>query len=425
MNLVFGEFLDNDEALARLEELGGLIAVSRRQPPLLREEVIAALDAFSKSLSPDSELPLLEGMGLSREKALYELEYARTATSREYLEERIRRELGGDPAPFVPFGETGPIKQKRLPLGVIMHIAAGNVDALPVYSVIEGLLTGNISILKLPTGDGGLSAAILGRLIELEPKLRHYVCVFDFPSSDTASMEKMAAVSDAVVVWGGDEAIRAVRRLASPDTRIIEWGHKLSFAYVSGEADEEALRGVAFNICDTEQLYCSSCQGIYVDADDFGEVCRFAERFADILQEVSLTMPSAGGTAVEAQKTLELYTEELEASSDEKHIFRRRGCSVIAYRDNRLAPSYMFRNCFVRPLPRGEILDRLCGYKNLLQTVALICPDADRPELEELFFKTGAVRITSGRRMSRNYCGSPHDGEFALARYMKTVSVEY
>ena len=424
MNLVFGELLNDAEALERIAELPALINVSRRRPPLLREEVVAALDAFSKSLS-EAELPMLEELGLTREKALYELRYARAVTSREYVTERIRRELGSEPGRFVPFGESAPVVQKRAPLGVIMHIAAGNVDALPVYSVIEGLLTGNINILKLPSGDGGLSSAILSRLIGIEPKLKYYIYVFDFPSADTASMEKTAAVSDAVVVWGGDEAVRAARRLASPDTKLIEWGHKLSFAYVSGEADDAALRGIAFNICDTEQLFCSSCQGIFVDTDDYGELLAFAERFADILEQTSLAMPSSRALAVSAQKTLELYTEELEAVGGEKRVFRRRGASVIAYRSSELLPSLMFRSCFVRPLPRGSVVDVLCRYKNLLQTVALVCPESDRPALEALFMRTGAVRITSGERMSRSYCGSPHDGEFALTRYMKTVSIEY
>lgn len=41
----------------------------------------------------------------------------------------------------------------REPLGVLLHIASGNAAGLPAYSVLEGLLAGNINILKLPSGD--------------------------------------------------------------------------------------------------------------------------------------------------------------------------------------------------------------------------------------------------------------------------------
>jgi hypothetical protein len=67
----------------------------------------------------------------------------------------------------------------------------------------------------------------------------------------------------------------------------------------------------------------------------------------------------------------------------------------------------------------------LFPYKNHLQTVALICDEHQRAELESLLLKTGVVRLTDGWNMSQNYCEMPHDGEFALRRYMKRVSIEY
>jgi len=47
------------------------------------------------------------------------------------------------------------------PSGVLLHIAAGNVDFLPAYSVLEGLLAGNIDLLKFPRGNKDLSLALL------------------------------------------------------------------------------------------------------------------------------------------------------------------------------------------------------------------------------------------------------------------------
>ena len=53
------------------------------------------------------------------------------------------------------------IEEKKVPLGVIMHIGAGNALGLAAFSVMEGLLTGNINILKLPEYEGGISLKIL------------------------------------------------------------------------------------------------------------------------------------------------------------------------------------------------------------------------------------------------------------------------
>ena len=426
MNLILGKYTDREGAKAAIDDIDSLILASRAAPPLSREAVISAADRVSRSLSESEHLPLLTALGMTRAKAEKELAYARFITSREYLTERVKREFGGtEEGSFIPYGEKTPVRTEWRPLGVLMHISAGNVDALPVFSVLEGLLTGNINILKLSGEDDGLSLPILRMLMDAEPLIEKYVFAFDLPGEDIGGMKKLASAADAVVLWGGDAAVRAVRSLAEPDTRLIEWGHKVSFAYVSGEPKEADLEGICENICDTNQLFCNSCQGVYLDTDDFSKVCRFAERFADILERVSLRMEAAHNPRITAQKTLELYTEELEAAPGGKRVFRRNGCAVIAYPASSLAPSIMFRNPWVRPLKREKLLGTLSKHKAHLNTACLCCAEAERAELEDLLIRAGVVRITGGRRMSESFCGAPHDGEMPLRRYMKIVTYEY
>ena len=426
MNLILGEYVDNARAKETIENIGELVLASRALPPLSRDAVIRAADRVSRSLNEQEHLPLLTALGMTPEKAKKELAYARFITSRDYLTSRLIREFGGtEDGRFTPYGENSPVRMQWQPLGVIMHISAGNTDALPVFSVLEGLLTGNINILKLPGEGDALSLPILRMLMDAESAIEKYVFAFDLPSSDIDSMKKLASVSDAVVVWGGDEAVRSVRTLAQPDTRIIEWGHKVSFAYVSGEAKDSQLEGLCENICDTDQLLCNSCQGVFLDTDDFSEVCRFAERFACVLERVSRRAGGVLNPRVTAQKTLELYTEELEAEPDTERIFRKDGCAVVALNSSELASSLMFRNPWVRPLKRENMLRELSKYKSHLSTACLICGDGERAELENLLIRAGIVRITSGKRMSEGFCGAPHDGELALRRYMKLVTYEY
>ena len=426
MNLVSGRLIPDDESRVQLEKLPELILDTHLKEPLSIDRVIEACDALSQMLNPEDHLELLVNLGFPEEKARRELSIVKLMMSRAYLENRLHAEFDSPfEGPFIPYGHDRIVRQAWQPLGTLFHIAAGNMDALPVFSVIEGLLTGNINILKLPGTDGGLSIIILQQLISLYPKIADYVFVFDYPSTDLPAMERMAACADAIVVWGGDEAVGAVRKMAKPDTRIIEWGHKISFAYVSGRDSPDAeLEGIAWNICDTNQLLCNSCQGIYLDTDQFDEVAGFAQRFLQILNAKAAAMPLREDPYLTAQKTLEIYTEELETSENGKRVFRAEHCSVIAEKDPTLHPSYMFRNCWVKPLPQKDLLAELLKYKNHLQTVALVCEPSRKTGLETLFAKTGIVRITTGERMSSSYCGMPHDGEFPLRRYMKIVSYE-
>lgn len=423
MNLVGGKLLSDEQAKKTLPHLEEQIQRTLQGNFLTTEQVIEACDLLINQLG-EEHIQLLIDLGLSRDKAVAELTEVKTLLSRNALTKRLEIELGG-------IGETA-IEDNTShclqPLGVLLHIAAGNVDALPAYSVIEGLLTGNINILKLPGQDDGLSIRIIQELIKIEPLIASYVYIYDFPSADTDAIRRMADSADAIVVWGGDAAVRAIRANAEPNTRIIEWGHKISFAYISGAISDKELKEIAYNICETNQLYCNSCQGIYLNTSSFNEVMSMAERFLPILDQVARETAIPANPFISAQKTLELYTEEIESRSfpeTKKKLYRTTECSILAMDNSHLIMSYQMRNCWIKPLPKKEILSYLRPHKNHLQTVALYATEEDRDTISQTLMRTGIVRITNGLRMSKQYTGNAHDGKFSLREYMKIVSFEY
>lgn len=315
------------------------------------------------------------------------------------------------------------IARRLEPLGVLFHIAAGNAEGLPFYSVIEGMMAGNMNILKLPSADDGLSIMLLHEIIKLHPMLASYVCVLDVPSTNIDVMKRIADMADAVVVWGGDEAIKAVRTMADTKTQIISWGHKLSFAYATKEATDEQLRELAIHICKTRQVLCNSCQGIFVDTKDSAEVLALGKRFLPILQEVGEEFP-AESIGVRGKISLSLYNEELESMDTGKKVLRGKGVSVIVAPDEQLELSFMFKNCWVKPLPRTHIIKALKGHKGHLQTVGLLCGEGDRKELADLFVRAGVTHITRAGRMAHVAPGATHDGEYPLRRYVRVVDAE-
>ena len=84
----------------------------------------------------------------------------------ESLRYKLSAELGdlADGPLSRPFG-----RSLAVPLGTLLHITAGNLDGLPAFSALEGLLTGNVNILKLPRGDSGLSLTLLHLLTGRNP----------------------------------------------------------------------------------------------------------------------------------------------------------------------------------------------------------------------------------------------------------------
>ena len=434
MNLILGNIVDNVSAKKVIKNLDKYILKAKEEKALNAATVISACDKLSSKLSED-DIKLLIDMGVPQYRAEQEFKLLKLMLSKEYLENRLKTELGTSEAyeyeeEYKPCGYDVKVRHKFVPLGTLFHISAGNVELLAAFSIIEGLLSGNINIVKLASSDDGLSVMLLKKLIDIEPLLKSFIFVFDIASDDIKTLKKISCLSDAIVVWGSDETIRAARTFAGINTRIIEWGHKISFAYVSYDKNiddipDEELYSIAYNICDTNQLFCNSCQGILLDSTDFNELKTFAKRFLIILEKVAKSMPYEFDMRITAAKRLELYTERLESlQNDDKSVFQGENVSVIVYKNQDLNSSYMFRNPWIKALPKEQLLKALLPYKNHLQTVALICPQGKRQEFEDIFSKSGAVRICSGKNMSLNYCGMPHDGEFSLRRYMKVMSYE-
>lgn len=355
--------------------------------------------------------PLLKSSNISYER-FRDMAYL---FSKEELEYKYTIELGDILHPL----KNGTIR-KRYPLGILFHIAAGNVDGLPAYSVIEGLLSGNINILKLPSSDNGLSIRLLYELIQIEPKLKEFIYVFDVPSTDFTTIQKLASMADGIVVWGGDEAVKAARNMADITTKIIDWGHKLSFAYMTSSVSDDQLYQLACHICETNQVLCSSCQGIFVDTNQIEVLENIGQRFYEQLLKANKKYGKTD-IGMRGKNTLRLYTDKLE--NNNYKILSNEGISVVIKYDQELELSYLFRNVWIKALPHENIIYQLKPHKNHLQTCGLFCDESEKGFLSSLLASAGIIRITKGD-MSRMIAGEAHDGRYPLIEYSRIVEID-
>lgn len=387
-------------------------------PPLEAETVLNALDSLGNELDSGA----LDGLiaQYAPPGAREELDRVRPQISRKALEERLELELGGLSGPR-PFG-----RAEVRPLGVLLHVAPGNMAGLPAFTAVEGLLTGNINLVKLPHGDKGLTLAVFQKLTELEPRLAPYLYAFDLPSRYFGTIKALAALADGIVTWGGDGAVEAMRKLAPPGCKLIEWGHRLSFAYLSGEPGPEDLSALAEHIVSTGGLLCSSCQVIYLDTDYLSVAEQFCKKFLPVLERAAVShYKTPGQTAQAALYAREAALEQTvdRAGSDDLN-FPGWCCSLTLRRDYELELSHLHGNVLVKRLPRGELLPTLRRQRGRLQTAGLICPEPDRAELEALLARAGVNRITRPGHMSDPLPLEAHDGEYPLRRYARVVDVE-
>ncbi|MBD0692344.1 hypothetical protein BG452_10595 [Streptomyces sp. CBMA123] len=376
-------------------------------------------------------LAVLTDGGTDPDEAAATLDEIAGAITRPALERKLRRELGG----LRPERLTRPDARETVfeawaPVGLLVHIAPGNAAAVAPLTVVEGLLTGNLNVLKTSSGDTPLAQHLLAELAAADPTgaLARRIVVLRFPSARTEWLRLLCEAADAVSVWGGEDAVRAIADLVPAGCRLVEWGHRISFAYLTRDAwsDGSTLDALAADVCRFEQQACSSPQVVYLDTEDDGEVFAFAERFAAHLATASAAQPRP---ELEPAEHAEITTTELIARLEE-HLGLTRVVAaedgswrVLADTRPALAASPLNRSVWVKPLPRADVIPVLRPMRRYLQTAAIGGSRADVARLSRAVLAAGALRVTPVGGMLDSYHGEPHDGVYALQRYSRRVSV--
>lgn len=410
MLLINGKVMDNTATRDAIQQMDRMLPCTLIRNDLTQEMIINAIDQLITQFKVGNMFMELQSFSISFD--LNDLNEQLNLLTKENLKKRIEIECGND------VEVTSNCKILTLPLGVVFHIAAGNLDVLPVYSVLESLLMGNINILKLPSLDQGLTIFILEKLINIEPQIKDYIYVFDTPSSDLLTIQQLMNYANGIVVWGSDAAIDSVRKYAPVNCKIIEWGHKLSFAYIQDtQVSDEELLLLAKHMLDTKQLLCSSCQGIFIDTTDFESIKNFGKRFNQLFNK--LNIDSQENSFLQGKVTIELLTKKLEKTDN--LILENKYGSVICSEDMNLELSLLNGNCWIKPLPSNKISQQLSKYHSYLQTVGVYPMET---HLIELFSRVGCTSITSISKMSNFSFIEAHDGRFPLNEYCRRVNIK-
>lgn len=157
----------------------------------------------------------------------------------------------------------------RVPVGRVLHLAPSNVDTLFIYSWALAYLCGNASVVRLSEESGVVVTALLrviGSVASEDPELRASNRFVTY-GHDDAITTALSAWCSHRVIWGGDEAVAAIRPLPLPphaSERVF--GNKYSFAvidaarYRAAPADEHARVASGFfnDLFWFDQMACSS-----------------------------------------------------------------------------------------------------------------------------------------------------------------------
>lgn len=238
-------------------------------------------------------------------------------------------------------------RTRALPPAMILHVVSGNTPHAALQSLVGGLLLGSRNLMKLPRGGLPEVGEFVARLPE---GLRTRVEMSEEWHDD------WIVRADAVVVYGSDETVAALRRRVPSGKTFVAHGHKVSLGIVWDDPEFASCAGAAHDTLLFGQQGCLSPQVFYVREAHPGFAHSYAGHLAAAMETAHTTMPADCTLTVEEKAEVANLRAayRFRAAGDLRVGLWEGGATdwtVIYEEDAWLTASPLSRVVFVKPLP--------------------------------------------------------------------------
>ncbi len=321
---------------------------------------------------------------------------------------------------------------KTEPLGVVTHVSAGNVFVGGVDSLIQGLVSKNVNLMKMSTVDPVFPVLFAKSLRDFDDTgLLHKAMALINWKGGTENIENILKQEcDAIVVYGGADTIRSYRKNLGLHCKLIEYGPKYSFVMVDKDELQrkglkEAARLIAKDAIMWEQSACSSPHTVYVESKKLAkammvEIGKALDGWAEKIPQGIVY----DDEAVEITKVRELAKVN-KATGDEDYYFSKSGLATVVYQsDTEFQISCHNRTIFVKPVETlDEVVKIVEPMGQFIQTVSILAGEERAKKLSTQLALIGADRFVEIGRMAVRKHGTPHDGSKGIAELVRWVSL--
>jgi hypothetical protein len=428
---------------ARMQALAAHVreAAARVLAPLRVSEIIALLDRATARLldaqdplrrQADALLPCVSGFDAEMVKRGLQ------AYLHAFRAPQLHRFVAEDfPNPkvldeFQPAVKGGAVR--AFGPGLLVHSWAGNVPGLPLWSLCCGLLVKAGNIGKLPSAEPVFATLAVQALVEVHPPLAQALALVWWKGGELEPAATLFAQADAVLAYGGDEAVAQVRAQVPATTRFLPYGHRLGVALV-GRCTLDAHRGpaaarlVAHDATRWDQQGCYSPHVVYVERGGIISPSAFAQYVAAELAALAHRHPPRARTLQDAASLAAWrQSAELRALAGGADLYADdAGGWSLAYADApiALAPTAGLRSVQVVALDDlDDAAGLLAPHARHLQTAALaVAPDRLWP-LAGRLAEAGVTRVCALGAMAAPEAGWHHDGRFNLSDLVRLCEIE-
>ena len=129
----------------------------------------------------------------------------------------------------------------RFGLGLVFHITPSNIPTNFMYSLIFGLISGNSNIVKVPSRKFEEIKIICEEIENLLRKKKHLILnkmirILRYNSEDNEITKNISEISDARLIWGGDETIKEIRKVETKARTIdVPFADRYSICMINSE----------------------------------------------------------------------------------------------------------------------------------------------------------------------------------------------
>lgn len=318
---------------------------------------------------------------------------------------------------------------------LLLHIWAGNVPGLPLWSLISGLLVKAGNIGKVPSAEPLFAGWFAQLLAEIDPKLADCLAVVWWKGGDEAPENALLKQADVVLAYGGNESLAAIRSRTPVTTRCLTYGHKVSFGMVSRAAldTRKALsvaHQAAYDVIRYDQQGCYSPHLFFVERGGKVSPQEFTQYVANELAAFErkfprreLSIEEAGSLAAwrNAEETKGFSQDNRAVMGDAAGAW-----SAVYVEDTEdLSPSGLNRTIKIVAIDRLEdAAPRIAPFKTMLQTVGIAAAPEELFALAKLLGEVGVTRISALGHMTAPEPGWHHDGRFNLLDLVTLTEIE-
>ena len=427
-----------DAESVMVAEAARTAALAARRTHRTADVVVAVARAAGRLADPGdfyggAALDALEaGTKCSRAAAAELLERSAAGWTAPVLSALIRSEFGELAILDEPRPDPGQPGRRRRAVGppVVHLVLAGNVPGVAVTAVIRSLIVRSGVLCKLPSSEPWLVGLFARALHEDDPALAATMAATWWPADVPGPIaHEWTKRAGKVIVYGGPDAVRAMRARTPPAIPLVEYGPRVGAVILGPETTDAELQGLARDTCSYDQAGCVSPRLVYLlGMRSEGETGALLDRLGEALGTETARLAPVFTTDEEAV--------DIRAARARYQFDASDGARTLGPAD--LAWTVLFQSraaAYSEPLPRVlwvygiaalEELDHLRGVlEGRLQALGLAgLSDSDRRQAEELAIGLGASRVTPPGAMAWPPADWRHDGRMQLLPLVRWTDLE-